>query len=106
MRKKFSKKDKSKRKHLKMLEKRQQSIQSNLEYKNISGNVSIPKKMRLNKVVKELNMSMSRIILRLAENNFNVDNNPNAVIEEEALKFLFGDKGDDTNNPMSRICNL
>ena len=99
MRKKFAKKDKAKRKHLKyleVLEKRKINLTLPLfKKKNIYNNASVSKKMRLNKVVKELNMSMIRIVALLRENNFEVDSNPNAVIEGEALKFLFGEDIDD-----------
>ncbi|WP_343639057.1 restriction endonuclease [Chryseobacterium sp.] len=102
MRKKFNKKDKARRKHIKHSEqlekKRQQSIQPSFNPQNISKNRSIPKRMRLNKVVKELNMSMSKLVLLLEENNFEVDHNPNAVIGEEALKFLFGEDEDKSIN--------
>lgn len=98
MRKKFAKKDKAKRKqlkHLKHLEdlEKQKRIQEPIQLKNRT----IPRKMRLNKVVKELNMSMSRLVLLLEENNFKVDANPNAIIEEDALRFLFNENDDNDN---------
>ena len=102
MRKKFNKKDKARRKHLKHVEdlekKRHQPIQPSFTAQNISKNRSIPKSMRLNRVVKELNISMSKLVLLLEENNFEVDPNPNAVIGEEALRFLFSENEDKSVN--------
>lgn len=101
MRKKFAKKDKAKRKHLKYLEalekRKINSIQPFSKNKNIYNNASVSKKMRLNKVVKQLNMSMTRIVALLKENNFEIDANPNAIIQGEAVRFLFGDDNDDKN---------
>ncbi|RZJ52419.1 MAG: restriction endonuclease [Flavobacterium sp.] len=98
MRKKFTKKEKAKRKHIKHLEaierKKQKPVKISLNHKSISSNVNLPKKMRLNKVVKELNMSMSRVVALLEENNFKIDANPNTILEEEAIEFLFGENDD------------
>jgi restriction endonuclease Mrr len=104
MRKKFAKKDKAKRKqlkHLKHLEdlEKQKRIRQPIQLKNRI----IPTKMRLNKVVKELNMSMSRLVLLLEENNFKVDANPNALIEEDALRFLFSETDDNDNDDINII---
>ncbi len=98
MRKKITQQDKTKQKHLDDLDrKKQQSNQSNFKYRTKFDNQSIPKKMKLHKVVKELRMSMPKVVLLLEQNNFKVDLSPNALIEEEALKFLFGEKNDDKN---------
>lgn len=79
MRKKFIKKEKARRKHLKHFK------------KNKSRNTVTngPRKVRLNKAVKELNMSMSSIIEILSRNNISVEYNPNAMLSEEAMRVLF-----------------
>ncbi|MFW2135498.1 restriction endonuclease [Chryseobacterium sp. TY4] len=88
MRKKFIKKEKAKRKHLKHLEK--------IASRNTVTNT--PGKVRLNRAVKELNMSMSSIIEILSRNNISVEYNPNAMLSEEAIRVLFEKEFDE--NPI------
>ena len=45
-------------------------------------------KIRLNKAVKEFNISMSRLVEFLQSKGFGVESNPNAQLEEEAYSAL------------------
>ena len=42
-------------------------------------------KIRLNKVQKELNVGLSTIVEFLQKNNFEIEENPNAVVPEEGM---------------------
>lgn len=91
MRKKFNKKEKAIRKHKKHL--------TAIEARNSNLISSQPKKIRLNKLAKQLNMSLPRIVKILEENGISVDANPNALINEDILQFLFDKLNqDDTTN--------
>lgn len=45
-------------------------------------------KIRLNKAIKEFNISLSRAVTFLQEKGFDIDNNPNALLEDTAYVAL------------------
>ena len=54
-------------------------------------------KIRLNKVQKELNLGLSTIVEFLQKNNFNIEENPNAVVPEEGYNLLIKEFSTDKN---------
>ena len=54
-------------------------------------------KIRLNKVQKELNVGLSTIVEFLQKNNFEIDENPNAVVPEEGYNLLIEEFSTDKN---------
>jgi len=88
LRKKFNKREKAIRKHNKHL--------IALEARSSNPVTSQPKKIRLNKLAKQLNMSLPRIIKILGENDIKIETNPNALINEDVIQFLF-DKLNENN---------
>ena len=54
-------------------------------------------KIRLNKVQKELNVGLSTIVEFLQKNNFEIEENPNAVVPEEGYNLLIKEFSTDKN---------
>ena len=54
-------------------------------------------KIRLNKVQKELNLGLSTIVEFLQKNNFEIEENPNAVVPEEGYNLLIKEFSTDKN---------
>ncbi|NHW58445.1 hypothetical protein HA378_25005, partial [Escherichia coli] len=48
----------------------------------------MPKNIRLNKAIKELNISVSRAVEFLRTKNIEIDSNPNALLAPEAYSAL------------------